>query len=129
MRCPRCVSEELTRSRRNRWERLVFPVVRADAFRCRNCKKRFRVGLGWGVVILAILAAAVGVSVVAAIVFVDTRNDNRPKAERVTPRAAESSAPVATIPTTVPGVNNTSAAKIDNTAVPADPVPAGKTSK
>jgi hypothetical protein len=76
MQCPKCNSDDVTRSRRKFWERGALLAVRAQVFRCRDCHHRFWNGVEWGVVILGSLAAAVTAIVFVVIVMSrQSRND------------------------------------------------------
>jgi|GEM_PF-3241836 len=77
MKCPRCQSDDVTRSRRRLVDRLVQPIVRGRILRCRDCHKRFWVGVEWGAVILGALTAAVTVVVITAMVIVAARQSHR----------------------------------------------------
>src|SRR5580704_13311054 len=68
--CPKCQSTDVTRSRRRFWERVVLYFLRAQVYRCRDCKKRYWVGIEWGKVILGTLTAVVVTGVIATIVVV-----------------------------------------------------------
>jgi hypothetical protein len=70
MQCPYCQSDDVKRSRRKFWERFVLPLLRAQVYRCRDCKKRHWVGVEWGAVILASLLLVVAGGVVAAVIVV-----------------------------------------------------------
>src|SRR5580658_3679517 len=76
MRCPRCLSKEVSSSRRISWERLVLPILRAHVYRCRDCKHRFRVGVEMGGIILGTVLA-VTAFVIAAIVLVENQQEDR----------------------------------------------------
>jgi hypothetical protein len=70
LQCPKCQSDDVTRSRRKFWERFVLYCLNAQVFRCRDCKKRFWVGVEWGRVILGTMTAVVITGVIATMVFV-----------------------------------------------------------
>jgi hypothetical protein len=50
------------------WERVVLYALGAQVFRCRDCKKRFWVGVEWGRVILGTLAGLVLAGVIVTMV-------------------------------------------------------------
>lgn len=70
MVCPKCQSSDVTRSRRKFWERIVLYFLRAQVYRCRDCRKRYWIGVEWGNVILGTLTAVVVTGVIATIVVV-----------------------------------------------------------
>jgi hypothetical protein len=78
LKCPQCQSNDIARSRRKLWERFVLFTLRAQVYRCRDCRRRFWVGVEWGKVILGALTAAVAMGVVVLIVAV-YRNQEKPK--------------------------------------------------
>jgi hypothetical protein len=67
--CPKCHSDDITRSRRKLGERLILPIIRAQVYRCRDCKNRFWVGVQWRFVILGFLSVAMAAGFALAIVF------------------------------------------------------------
>ncbi len=67
--CPKCHSDDVKRSRRKFYERFILPVVRAQVYRCRDCKHRYLVGMQWGLVILAVLTIGVTAGVFTALKF------------------------------------------------------------
>jgi hypothetical protein len=67
LECPKCHSDDVARSRRKFVERLFLPVVRAQTYRCRDCKHRFWVNVKWRPVILGVIMLIVGSGFVAAI--------------------------------------------------------------
>lgn len=69
MKCPQCHSDDVKRSRRKFPERIALFVLRGQVFRCRDCKKRFWVGVQWSKVILAFLTITVTASIVVAVVI------------------------------------------------------------
>jgi len=85
MQCPRCQSDDLTRSRRKLWERFVLPVLRGQPQRCRDCKHRFWVGVEWGRVVLGALTAMIVATVVVAMVVI-RRHQDQLKADVPVPR-------------------------------------------
>jgi hypothetical protein len=68
MECPHCHSDDVTRSRRRFLDRIALPVLRAEVFRCRDCKKRFWVNVQWSTVILGCMTAMVTLVVIVAMV-------------------------------------------------------------
>ncbi|HWF08021.1 MAG TPA: hypothetical protein VG297_06130 [Bryobacteraceae bacterium] len=68
MQCPYCQSDDITRSRRKLWERFVLAALRAQVYRCRDCRKRHWVGVEWGAVILGSLVVVVAVGIVGAVI-------------------------------------------------------------
>jgi len=85
MECPKCHSDDVTRSRRKFGERLILPVMRAQAYRCRDCKHRFWVGVQWRLVILGFLSAAIAAGFALAITFAHESREQE-VAQRTTPR-------------------------------------------
>jgi len=67
--CPRCHSDDIKRSRRHPLERLFLLVLRGHVYRCRDCKRRFWVGVHWGPAIVVFLSMVVVAGVVTAMVF------------------------------------------------------------
>lgn len=65
------------RSRRRLRERIVLFALRAQVYRCRDCKKRFWVGIEWGKVILGTLSAVFVTGVIVTMVVV-YRNQQPP---------------------------------------------------
>ena len=60
MTCPRCQSHDVVKSHRKFVERMLLPVVKAEVFRCRDCRKRFWDGVQWAPIILCGLTMAFG---------------------------------------------------------------------
>jgi hypothetical protein len=52
------------------WERFVLFALRGQAYRCRDCRRRFWIGIEWGPVILGALTVVVVAGVVTAMVLV-----------------------------------------------------------
>jgi hypothetical protein len=69
MECPKCHSDDVTRSRRRLAEQLILPMMRAQVYRCRDCKNRFWTGVQWRFVILGFLSIAVVAGFAFAIMF------------------------------------------------------------
>jgi hypothetical protein len=70
LKCPKCQSNDIARSRRRLWERLVSFALKAQVYRCRDCRRRFWAGVEWGGVILGTLTAFVVMGVVVTMVVV-----------------------------------------------------------
>jgi hypothetical protein len=90
MECPHCHSDDVTRSRRRFMDRLFLPFLRGEVYRCRDCHKRYWVGVQWGVVILGFLTATVTAGVILAMVVSHQRRDDEvtaapPRVRRVRP--------------------------------------------
>ena len=85
MECPKCHSDDVTRSRRKFVERLVLPIMRAQAYRCRDCKYRFWVGVQWRYVILGVISAAMVAGFALAIMFAHVSRE-RQAAEAAAPK-------------------------------------------
>ncbi len=69
MECPHCHSSDVIRSRRKFAERFLLPVFRASVMRCRDCKKRFWIGVEWGSVILGLLTMTVTACLLVGVVL------------------------------------------------------------
>lgn len=69
MECPKCHSDDITRSRRKLGERLILPIMRAQVYRCRDCKYRFWVGVQWRFVILGFLSVTMAAGFALAVMF------------------------------------------------------------
>jgi|SRR5580704_9456402 hypothetical protein len=78
MQCPRCQSDDIKRSRRKLWERFVLHALKAQVYRCRDCKHRYWVGVQWSHVILGAFAAVVVAGVIATMVII-RHNQNLPE--------------------------------------------------
>src|SRR5579863_461434 len=78
MQCPRCQSDDIKRSRRKFWERIVLHVLKAQVYRCRDCRHRYWVGVQWNHVILGTLAAVIVAGVVTTMVLVRYNQTHRP---------------------------------------------------
>jgi hypothetical protein len=50
-------------------ERLILPVMRAQVYRCRDCKHRFWIGVQWRFVILGFLSVAMAAGFTMAVIF------------------------------------------------------------
>jgi hypothetical protein len=131
MQCPKCLSDDVIRSRRRFHERFILPVLRANVYRCRDCKRRFWVGVQWGGIILGVLVVAVTSAVITAMVVVRNRQELRPREYTPAPVVGRRTRtgrplpkglpPLSSLPTYVPGANNTTPVeKLDNSPVPAD---------
>ncbi len=55
------------------WERFVLFALRGQVYRCRDCKRRFWIGVEWGPVILGALTVVVVTGVVTGMVMVRRR--------------------------------------------------------
>lgn len=84
MECPKCHSDDVKRSRRKIAERVILPIMRAQAFRCQDCKHRFWVGVQWRFVILGFLSVAMAAGFALAITFAHESREQQ---------AAEAAAP------------------------------------
>jgi hypothetical protein len=86
--CPRCHSDDVKRSRRRLIERALLPLMRAQVYRCCDCKKRFWVGDQLRLVMLGLVGAAVIAAFVATFMFAhETRGeaaatDSEPRVEQ-----------------------------------------------
>ncbi len=86
MECPQCHSDDVKRSRRTLLERLLLPMLRAQAFRCRDCRKRFWIGVQWSSVILGVLTMTMVAGVVTTMLVV---HQARKDAQSVPPVAVK----------------------------------------
>lgn len=85
LKCPKCQSNDVARSRRKFWERFVLFVLKAHVYRCRDCRRRFWVGVEWGGVILGTLTAVVVMGVVVTMVIVHRTQDKPAPAASAVP--------------------------------------------
>jgi hypothetical protein len=67
MECPHCHSDDVKRSRRTLFERLLLPILHAHAHRCCDCRKRFWTDVQWGPVILGFVTMTAMVGVIMAV--------------------------------------------------------------
>jgi hypothetical protein len=99
--CPKCHSDDVTRSRRKLAERLILPIMRAQVHRCRDCKHRFWVGVQWRFVVLGCLSATVAAGFAMAIMFVhETREEQA--VQTTTPQVRRYRAPRQQVPKGLP---------------------------
>src|ERR1700743_756067 len=82
MQCPRCQSDDIARSRRTLLDRLVLPLIRGKVFRCRDCHKRFWVGVEWSSLILGTLTLVVTAAIVLGLVVVSSARRQHHVVER-----------------------------------------------
>jgi hypothetical protein len=110
LECPKCKSNDIARSRRKFWERFVLFVLKAQVYRCRDCRKRFWVGVEWGGVILGTLTVVVVAGVALTMVAVHRSQQQAaaaavplPKARkrRRLPPLPKGLPPLSSIPSTV----------------------------
>ncbi len=112
--CPKCHSDDVIRSRRKLAERLVLPVLRAQVYRCRDCKNRFWVGVQWRFVILGFLSAAVAGGFAMAIMFAhQTREQQAEEANAPKQVQRRYRAPRTVLPKGLPPLSSIPRAKDD----------------
>jgi hypothetical protein len=118
MECPKCHSDDVTRSRRKLAERLFLPILRAQVYRCRDCKNRFWVGVQWRFVILGFLSAAIAAGFAVTIMFVH-ESRQRQAAEADAPTQVQSyRAPRPRIPRGLPPLSSVPRPKDDPALAP-----------
>lgn len=110
--CPHCQSDDVKRSRRKFWERFVLAALRAQVYRCRDCRKRHWVGVEWGAVILGCLVFVVAGGVVTAAIVVHRNQvaaaQNPPPVRAPRPRRIR---PLEPLPSTLPPLSKVPAPK------------------
>ena len=75
LECPKCHSDDVKRSRRKFWERLILPLLDAHVHRCRDCKRRFWVGAQWNRLVFASIALVfVGGMIVTMVLLKQARD-------------------------------------------------------
>jgi ribosomal protein L37AE/L43A len=87
LQCPKCKSNDISRSRRKLWERVVLFVLKAQVYRCRDCRRRFWVGVEWGGVILGTLTVVVVAGVALTMVAVHQNQEKAAAAATALPKA------------------------------------------
>lgn len=75
LKCPKCHSDDIKRSRRKFWERFVLPLLAAHVHRCRDCKHRFWVGTQWNRVVFASIAVVFVGGIALTMVLVKQARD------------------------------------------------------
>jgi hypothetical protein len=109
MQCPKCQSNDIQRSRRRLLDHALLPLVRAQVYRCRDCKKRFWAGVQWGPVILGSLTFAV--VAVVAVVMVAAHHSQGQKSPAPEPTPVLRSRPVRPMPRGLPPLSSVPAPK------------------
>jgi hypothetical protein len=87
LKCPKCHSDDVKRSRRKFWERFVLPLLAAHVHRCRDCKHRFWVGTQWYRLVLASIALFFVGGIAVTMVLVKQARDQPATAPALRPRA------------------------------------------
>jgi hypothetical protein len=96
MECPKCHSDDLTKSRRRFADTIFLPLLRAEVFRCRDCHKRFWVCVQWGPVVLVSTMAVLTTFLIVVVMFAHQRraDESSPVGPSTQPRGLTPFRPV-----------------------------------